>query len=283
MSSPISLHIEPITDLKIDIPSFKNEHNNSREDIPYKLHDPSEQGFKVKEGQKEKTFEGFMSPLSNLTLPPIRKEAAGISRKATKYAYLYPPKDLPDALNWDEIPSFNDIHEAESLRPSTGCSSVYRRSSIKKNIRESNKNYPRTDKDKYKHSLDKFDLNPMDTPYTRKYCIDDEAINDYETNKWKYHELNKESYLACFALQGAFVYFEEIKNDKGEKTGEFKVVSINVLCFGQEGTQFILPFDGPYEVPRRTVENLNSLKRFHVIPLEIYHEIGYVAKVQSLC
>ena len=110
-------------------------------------------------------------------------------------------------------------------------------------------------------------------------CRDDKAIHDYEKNKWKYHELSKESYLACFALLGAFVYFEEIENNGKEKG--FKVISINVLCFQNEGTQFVLPFDGPYDVPPNIVEHLNNLNRFHVIPLSIYHEIGYVAKVQQ--
>ena len=265
MSSPISLHIEPITDLKIDIPSFENVHNHSRKDIPYKLHNPSEQGFRVKEGQEKKTFEGSISPLSNLTLPPIRKEAAGISRKATKYAFLYPPKDLPDALNWDEIDSFNEIYENYNNTLSS-------RHSI---------DYPHTEEDKYevKHSLDEFSVNQRQT-YKKTCFKDDEAINERKTNKWKYHDLKKESYLACFALQGAFVYFKEIENEEGEKTGKFRVVSINVFCFRQEGAQFVLPFDGPYNVPRNSVEHLNSLKRFHVIPLKIYHEIGIVAKVQ---
>ena len=82
----------------------------------YKLTDLSQ--FHLKDGADYSEIslgQGFMSPISNITLPPIRREKAGIHPKATKYAFLHPPKALANEIQWSHYDSVLDEVERSTI------------------------------------------------------------------------------------------------------------------------------------------------------------------------
>ena len=65
----------------------------------------------------EETYEGWMSPISPVTLPLQIKKLAGIPEKATQFAYLYPPEGLAPSIDWSKVRLFpNEIDEQSLIR-----------------------------------------------------------------------------------------------------------------------------------------------------------------------
>lgn len=145
MASPFTLFIAPSTGIELEIlhhgeDSIVSHGNKSRNktttstapsrrnprtsidphDIMqgsfYKLTDLSQ--FHLKDGADYSEIslgQGFMSPISNITLPPIRREKAGIHPKATKYAFLHPPKALANEIQWSHYDSVLDEVERSTI------------------------------------------------------------------------------------------------------------------------------------------------------------------------
>jgi hypothetical protein len=110
MASPLTLFIAPKTGIKLEIVyhddsslSVRNGTQNTtsrsiRSSIDpsdvmkgtsYKLKEMSQ--FILKDGTDDSDISiGFVSPISNLTLPPVRREKAGIPQDATKSNQILP-------------------------------------------------------------------------------------------------------------------------------------------------------------------------------------------------
>jgi ankyrin repeat protein len=80
--------------------------------------------------------------------------------------------------------------------------------------------------------------------------------------------LNKTALWALqrFAILGGFVYFD----------ADMTVLSVNSLV--DEPTNYSFHLAGPYITPKEVVNGITSLGRDVTIPLESFHEAGYVAK-----
>jgi len=66
----------------------------------------------------QEDLEGWLSPTSPLTLPPMIKKQAGIPEDARNYAFMYPPKGLAEILSQrDRQDSVSDDPDSESLQP----------------------------------------------------------------------------------------------------------------------------------------------------------------------
>ena len=76
--------------------------------------------------------------------------------------------------------------------------------------------------------------------------------------------------VSLFAVFGGFIYFNE----------EMHVVGVIVVT----------PFEGPYKIklagpfktPIKVIKDMNALGRLGIIPLEVSHEAGCVAKVSFI-
>ncbi len=110
MASPATLHI--ITDCGLQISFNADEYQkNPRKGAFYEIHDDISQGFTLKEGRESEDWVGFMSPISNLSLPSKVKERAGIKQNATQFAFLHPPRGLAGALDWRQLNNELEIFE----------------------------------------------------------------------------------------------------------------------------------------------------------------------------
>lgn len=288
MSSPVTLHIEPVTDLEI-IADFAQIKDHPRKDIPYRIEYCSSKGFPISKTKeqllynsenKESCYFGVLSPLSNLTLPSKRKELAGIPKSATKYAYMYPPKDLAKVIKWIDIQRLN------MMRPQLSAK-FKRQQELNEGELES-----------HNHSIQsltisltsEYNYNWPTSPASsdsRFGCLSRarsqirRTMSGGRMNKSSQqvmeHALPREWYLACLSVLGAYVYFEEKKDSKGKT--DYKLLSTNILCFVEDGSRGELRMDGPFDTDMGVVHYLKTLDRFQVLPSEQFHECGYVAKV----
>jgi len=71
-----------------------------------------------------------------------------------------------------------------------------------------------------------------------------------------------------FAVFGGFVYFNK----------EMQAVAVNVVTPFE--TNYKLRLAGPFSTPIEVIKDMRSLGRLGTIPLEVFHEAGYVAKVR---
>jgi hypothetical protein len=59
-------------------------------------------------------LQGWMSPISDVTLPPVIKKLVGIQPLAKYYAYIHPPEGLAEMIDWTKVdfkedPDLNDL------------------------------------------------------------------------------------------------------------------------------------------------------------------------------
>lgn len=262
MSGPVTFAIQPISDLEIDV-NFDQVHENPRKGIPYALRNVSSQGFRIKEECKsQENYEGFLSPLTDLTLPSERRKKAGIPLDATKFAFLYPPKHLAGAIDWDD--SLTKMHgDKEKIG-----SYMERRRSGK---------YKETFKDVYASYGEIDDYMNMVEDYSDHPSVHNSPEDSAET-EGKTYAFPKRFYLACLAVQGAYVYFK--KSEDEQKV--YEPISFNILCFQKEEADYELIYDGPYEAPKFIINELRRLDRFQVLPLQRFHEFNYIAYVSAI-
>ena len=174
MASPVTLHIISNSGLKVtfDIPKYKLNSSDKRKGISYRVSDDIAQQFPFKSVyyDSKQYIEGFMSPVSPLTLPPKGKQKAGIGKHATTYAFLHPPAGLAKLINWEKVKV-----EYDSFRVN-----------------------PYFDLD---HSVDE-ESNCMQ----RFSCLSKKRdLPSSNSNR----EVNKEWAYACFSVLGAFIYFDD--------------------------------------------------------------------------
>ena len=305
MASPVTLHIQPKVPIDI-VPlwdskggihfssrgqscagSSKSKNSNNRKDIPYELRNVSQQGFVLQEeyanSPSSQEYEGRMSPLSDLSLPPKRKQQAGIPSNAIKYAYIYPPHGLAQAISW------RDIDRIQKLKHSKSTLIFDTNSARSPRYRDNRISYFRDNRGESSSSLlsdgccSKSD-NQIDNRSKSHHGGGGGSSggtflrqNTAELDsKIQRHVRRNQYYMAAFAVNGAYVYFGPPKKD--DKAHEYQVISVNVLCFESLEASSEIKMDGPIETEPDIVEELKLLDRFQVLPLEHYHECGYIAK-----
>ena len=123
MADPLELYIVPNCGLKIQL--YDRQAKPTNGSVPlnisakqagrkYKICNTKVVPFKEK-GLQE-SYDGWMSPITPVTLPLEVKKEAGIPEKATKFAYLFAPEGLATSINWSEVRLFpNEINE-QSLK-----------------------------------------------------------------------------------------------------------------------------------------------------------------------
>ncbi len=287
MSSPVTLHIEPIKDLEI-IADFAQIKDHSKKDIPYRIeYCSSKKGFPISKTKErhlynseneESCYFGVLSPLSNLTLPSKRKELAGIPKSATKYAYMYPPKDLAKVIKWVHIQRLNEMRPQLSAR--------FNKRQHDSNEGELELQDHRYERQSLRDSLQsEYTYNWPNSPgssdrnlrFLSRFTFRIRKGRNKSSLQVMEHALPREWYLACLSVLGAYVYFEEKKDSNGKT--DYKLLSTNILCFVKDGAGGELRMDGPFDTDMDVVHYLKTLDRFQVLPSEQFHECGYVAKV----
>ena len=279
MTSPVKLHIVPNCGLQIT-PKLSEDDGgrrtsrrqtldfetadgvNGKRALSYVIEDIDKQGFPVKlhespfSDKQKKDFVGAMSPLSPLSLPKERKKLAGIDERATRYAYIHPPKGLAGTLDWGRIKV------------------VLRQ--LKYHDKKMNESVIVDEEDSVRSSERKYLISPRNllsrkSPTSHRFLKQrNSSENDSTRSKQPLivppaDTLVKQWALACFSLMGAFVYFED-------KDDGVDVLSVNALCLSKLGTQGGLRMAGPFQTPLETIQVLKKLDRFEVIPMENYHE-----------
>ena len=71
--------------------------------------------------------------------------------------------------------------------------------------------------------------------------------------------------LAYFAMLGGFVYFD----DKNE------IAVVNALSLVRTSSE--LNLIGPFSVPKSVCEDMHAMKRSQLLPMDVFHEIGFKA------
>lgn len=284
MTSPVNLHIVPDCGLTI-IPKLSEDLSDSlrrncslglnsvstgvigKHALSYTIENIDAQGFPVALNEcrnhpslsesNKRDFVGVMSPLSPLSLPKQKKKLAGIDERATRYAFIHPPKGLAGSLDWAQIKVIwkqlkyhekkmnesdhdDDDDDDSKILPPGSCSSDMSNNSFKNSLYGFSSRFGRK-----KNAIDRESSKPLIVPPSTTLL-----------RKWA---------LACFSLLGAFVYFKDEEDS-------FEVISVNALCLSNLGTNFGLRMAGPYQTPLETIQVLKRLNRFEVIPLEHFHE-----------
>ena len=105
MASPTTLKIVPNCGLQIEIDSIVDA-SNYDETEPIKYHILNRGNFNLRRdfniASNRDLFSGWMSPASEVSLPPAIKEMAGIPLNAQHYAFMHPPMGLADAIDWED-------------------------------------------------------------------------------------------------------------------------------------------------------------------------------------
>jgi hypothetical protein len=79
--------------------SFSESSESDKRFQAYTLKRPSQFRF-TDPSNKDKTFQGYLSPKHKVTLPPFVKEKGAIPEDAKTYAFMYPPEGLAELLDW---------------------------------------------------------------------------------------------------------------------------------------------------------------------------------------
>ena len=115
MASPASLKVVPNCGLHIKVVgSVLNAAANYDETEPIKYQIINKGNFNLRSDyvapQSEDIFSGWLSPASEVSLPPVIKELAGVPLDAQHYAFMHPPMGLAEAIDWE-----NPINSSESF------------------------------------------------------------------------------------------------------------------------------------------------------------------------
>ncbi len=276
MTSPVNLHIVPNCGLTI-IPKLCEDDPcngrarrrrssldtmtplangvNGKRALSYLLEDIESQGFPVSLPVNKRDFVGSMSPLSPLSLPKQKKKLAGIDQRATRYAFIHPPKGLAAALDWAQI---KVLWKQLKYHEKKKCDLV-------DDVSDTDLNLSPSTESTVQSSFTNGQIGLSARLLRRKNSIDDRQSSPKSVIVPPSSSVLRKWALACFSLHGAFVYFEDTEDG-------VEVISVNALCLSKLGTNFGLRMAGPYQTPLETIQVLKKLERFEVVPLEHFHE-----------
>ena len=259
MASPISIYIVPKCGLKI-------EHDEKKQS--YKILKESRAHFKFTDDPDgllwenfEPIWEGKMSPLSNISLPPNAMVKAGIVQEAKKYAFLFPPPELAERLDWKA----HNLDISDHLRSS------------KTNVLDTNNNMSPTQRMNvggYSSVVGSnrgggvgsaADQMLPSQRGTRMSEIIQHALFSKKNISKQFEERTWS--LPYFAILGGFVFFDE--NDQ--------VLAVNTLSIVE--TECILKLAGPFETLPEIVNSLQTKDRTETLALDLFHEAGFEAFV----
>ena len=194
-----------------------------------------------------------MSPLSNISLPPNAMVKAGIVQEAKKYAFLFPPPELAERLDWKT----HNLEISDHLRSS------------KTNVLDTNNNMSPTRRMNvggYSSVVGSAaDQTSPSQRCTRMSEIIQHALFSKKNISKQFEERTWS--LPYFAILGGFVFFDE--NDQ--------VLAVNTLSIVE--TECILKLAGPFETLPEIVNSLQTKDRTETLALDLFHEAGFEAFV----
>jgi len=117
MASPVQLCVIPNCGLDIEIVdgAFERLSNINDKSTLWKYRVKGVNQFLYDDSQStpESYHDGFLSPTYDITLPKAIKKKAGIPEEACRYAYMYPPSDLAEKINWQAVDELANADEFE--------------------------------------------------------------------------------------------------------------------------------------------------------------------------
>ena len=124
MASPLSLHIVPNCGLIIETADSVLNRANHDETEPIKYEIINKGNFNLRHDyeapQSGDIFSGWLSPASEVSLPPIIKERAGVPLEARHYAFMHPPMGLAAAIDWNNPLNSSDNFRDHYFQPGRG-------------------------------------------------------------------------------------------------------------------------------------------------------------------
>ena len=103
MASPISLYVVPNCGLELangkleELEKDFTCNRNKKAQTKYFIRNTCE--FPLATTRKD--YEGWLSPLNDVTLPRAIRRVAGVPDTARYFAFLYPPSGLAENIDWD--------------------------------------------------------------------------------------------------------------------------------------------------------------------------------------
>ena len=139
MASPLVIYVSPNMGLEIEIVNFTDLERefDPRDNSAPRVYRITNLGMftdflSEQPEESTATYEGKLSPLFNVTLPPAAKEAAGIPLEARHFGFMHPPENLGRLVDWEKFiedrTEFRDMYQ--SSREST-TTQTHERSIIK--------------------------------------------------------------------------------------------------------------------------------------------------------
>lgn len=114
MANPIRLFIVPNCGLELTFPEV--DPSSNEDPTKYRItnldspHFFKYFGSSASSNNLELGLEGWMSPVADVTLPPKIMTLAGIPPNATRYAFIHPPDNLGNIINWNKV-KLNSDHK----------------------------------------------------------------------------------------------------------------------------------------------------------------------------